>query len=70
MNKCPECSTDDSFNSDGYCRECGYFRDTNEPKTIEPFHLNGSWPKYTWFQLRRLEVARNELANQLPKVQS
>ena len=68
MPRCPECSCSDSFNDDGYCRECGHYNHT-EPRVVEPFHLNGSWPTNTWFQRRRLEVAKYELAA-LSKVQS
>lgn len=67
MNRCEECSCQDSFNEHGYCRECGHFESTAataEPRTVQPFHLhylNGEWPSNTWLKRRRLELALKAL---------
>ena len=59
--KCDECDP----NEQGYCTQCGHVGhvDTAEPKTVEPFHLNGKWPTNTWLQKRRLKVAIQEATN-------
>ena len=51
------------FNEQGYCKTCGATRDSDsdEPRTVEPFHLNGNWPSATWFQRRKAHVALKTL---------
>ena len=62
MRRCVECSCENSFNEHGYCMECGAKENSEEPSTVEPFHVQ--WPRNTWFQNRRklvaLKAARGE----------